>query len=65
MIGDVIDALTSAAATLELAAKRADELTKAGEESVKTTQEWCDDTAVEIRTEAERVRRLFGTNYPM
>lgn len=57
-VGNLIDALTSAAATLELAAKFANELAPLG--MTTGTRDWCDDTAINIRVEAEHVKRMFS-----
>lgn len=53
----VIDALSVAAVALEKAGQYANELVTSGLMIARTTREWCEDKAVEVRVEAQHVGR--------
>ena len=55
-VAKIIDALTTASAALEKAAQYANE---SGIKMAFSTRDWCDDRAVEVRMEAEHVRRML------
>lgn len=59
LVGDIVDGLTVAAATLEVTAQKASALSQRGYLAAYATREWATDKAIEIRTEAERVKLLL------
>lgn len=59
LVGDVVDGLTVAAATLEVTAQKAELLSQRGYLAAHATREWATDKAIEIRSEAERVKLLL------
>lgn len=59
LVGEIVDGLTAAAATLEVTAQKADALSQRGYLAAHGTREWATDKAIEIRSEAERVKLLL------